>query len=76
MIGSNSLEVWQVNRDLEDHKPATLRTKKTQGTSVDFSLVSECQRGLFRKCSIKQGSQVLIKRTKHCKPVNQKKGFG
>lgn len=76
MIGSNSLEVWQVNRDLEGHKPATLRTKKTQGTSTDFSLVSECQRGLFRKCSIKQGRQVLIKRTKHCKPVNQKKGFG
>lgn len=39
MIGSNSLEVWQVNRDLEGHKPATLRTKKTQGTSVGFSLV-------------------------------------
>lgn len=76
MIGSNSLEVWQVNRDLEGHKPATWRTKKTQGTSTDFSLVSQCQRGLFRKCSIKQGRQVLIKRTKHCKPVNQKKGFG
>lgn len=29
----------------------------------------------FRKGNIKNGSWALIKRTKHCKAVNQKRGF-
>jgi len=65
---------WQVNGDLKGQESATLKTKR-QGTLIDFSLEPECHRGLSRKGSIRKGSWFLIKRTKHCKPVDQKRGF-
>lgn len=51
-----------------------LRAKRW-GTLIDFSVMPECHRGPSRKGSIREGCWFLMKRTKHCRPVDQKRGF-